>query len=102
MTPLRIKVGRRAAREITKACEWWDTNRPAAPGLLRSEIERAFALIAIQPGIGARSLNAKLTAVRRVHLSRIRYHLYYRARPDQGTVEILALWHTSRGIGPRV
>ncbi len=102
MTPLTVKVTRRAAREITKACEWWDANRPAAPGVLRSEIERVFGLIALQPGIGARARNAELDGVRRVHLSRLRYHLYYRARLDQGTVEILALWHTSRGASPRV
>ena len=102
MTPLGIKVTRRAAHEITKACEWWDANRPAAPGVLRSEIARAFGLIALQPSIGARAVNAKLTGVRRVHLSRVRYHLYYRPRLDHGTVEILAFWHTSRGTGPRV
>jgi plasmid stabilization system protein ParE len=102
VTPLTVKVTRRAAREITKACEWWDANRPAAPGALRSEIERVFGLIAVQPGIGARALNAKLSGVRRVHLSRVRYHLYYRPRLDHGTVEVLAMWHTSRGAGPRV
>jgi plasmid stabilization system protein ParE len=59
-------------------------------------------LIALQPDIGARALNAKLSGVRRVHLSRVRYHLYYRSRLDHGTVEVLALWHTSRGTGPRV
>ena len=63
MTALGIKVTRRAAREITKACEWWDANRPAAPGVLRSEIEPTFGLLALQPGIGARALNAKLTGV---------------------------------------
>ncbi len=93
MTPLTIKVTRRAAREITKAGEWWDANRAAAPDLLRGEIERVFRLIALQPSIGARALNARLTGVRRVHPSRVRYHLYYRARLDQDTVEILALWH---------
>jgi plasmid stabilization system protein ParE len=40
----------------------------------------------------------KLIGVRRVHLSRVRYHLYYRARPSR--IEVLALWHTSRGKGP--
>ena len=101
-SPLPIKVTRRAAREIESACEWWAVNRPAAPGSLHQEIERAFRLIAVQPGVGARALNAKLVGVRRIHLSRVRYHLYYRVRTEPAAVEILALWHTSRGSGPHV
>lgn len=66
--PLPIKVTRRAAREIKKAAEWWEANRPAAPGAVREEIERVFRLIALQPGIGARATNTKLVGVRRVHL----------------------------------
>lgn len=100
--PLRIKVTRRGAREIKKAAEWWEANRPAAPGALREEIERVFRLVALQPGIGARATNTKLVGVRRVHLGRVRYHLYYRVRSDPAVIEILALWHTSRGTGPRV
>ena len=101
-SPLPIKVTRRAAREIAKACEWWDANRPAAPGAVRQEIARVFRLIAHQPGVGARARNARLAGVRRVHLSRVHYHLYYRVRSDPPAVEILAFWHTSRGTSPRV
>ena len=101
-SPLPIKVTRRAAREITAASEWWDSNRPAAPSAVRQEIARAFRLITLQPGVGARAINVKLSGVRRVHLSRVRYHLYYRVRSDPSTIEILALWHTSRATGPHV
>ena len=100
--PLPIKVTRRAAREIAKACEWWDANRPAAPGAVRQEVARAFRLIAQQPGVGARAVNTRLAGVRRVHLSRVHHHLYYRVRSGPAAVEILAFWHTSRGTSPRV
>jgi plasmid stabilization system protein ParE len=36
--------------------------------------------------------------VRRLVLYKIRYYLYYRLSGD--TVDVLALWHTSRGEGP--
>ena len=52
----------------------------------------------MEPGVGAPLLHARVEGVRRLHLARIRYHLYYRVRP--GEVEVLALWHTSRGSGP--
>ena len=86
--PASDQVTRRAAGEIARACQWWDTNRPAAPGALRQEIERVFRLIAHQPGIGARAVNARLVGVRRVHLSRVHYHLYYRARSEAAAVEV--------------
>ena len=50
--------------------------------------------------VGARALNTKLSGVRRLHLIRVRYHIYYRVR--RSTVEVLAFWHSSRGIAPRV
>ena len=93
--PLPIRVSRRAAAQIEEAAEWWAQNRPAAPRAVQQELERAFSLLAIQPDLGARALNTRLQGVRRLHLSRIHYHLYYRVTP-QG-VELLAFWHTSRG-----
>lgn len=99
---LSIRIVRRAAREITEAREWWRANRPAAPEALEEELRRGLALTAQQPHIGPRARNAKLAGVRRVYLSCIRYHLYYRVRPSSEAVEVLAFWHASRGSGPNV
>jgi plasmid stabilization system protein ParE len=99
---LPIRIVRSAADQIAKASAWWNANRPKAPGAFREEIERALELVSIQPQIGAKAGNAKLADVRRIHLSRIRYHPYYRVRKSPVGIEILALWHTSRGSGPEV
>lgn len=88
--------------QITKASAWWDANRPKAPGAFREEIERALELVSAQPQIGARTGNVKLTGVRRIHLSRIHYYIYYRVKETPESVEILALWHASRGSGPQL
>ena len=97
---LPIRVVQSAADQIREASVWWDANRPKAPDAFREEIERAFELICAQPQIGAKAGNAKLAGVRRIHLSRVRYHLYYRVRESPEIVEVLAVWHTSRGAGP--
>ena len=97
-----IEIVPRAALEIAEAWDWWQANRPAAPAALEEELRRAFALISEHPSVGARALNAKLTGVRRIYLSRVRYHLYYRVRPALAVVEVLALWHASRGSDPGV
>lgn len=93
---LPLRITRRAAQEIGDASEWWNLNRPAAREAFRRAIERAFELISSQPSIGAVAANTKLSGVRRVHLSSIRYHLYYRVKDKPRTIEVLALWHTSR------
>lgn len=95
---LRLLVVEEAERQIRAAAAWWRENRPAALGLLRQELTRGFELITSQPGLGPRALDTDLQNVRRVHLYRIGYYLYYQVRDD--TIEVLALWHDSRGEGP--
>lgn len=99
MSPrLPVVVTRRAERQIEKAAGWWLDNRPAAPDALHDELRKGFDLIATNPNLGARAEKVSLQGVRRIYLSRVRYHLYYRSTAS--FVEVLAFWHTSRGSGP--
>ncbi len=100
MTGLRVVVAASAAAAIREAETWWSENRDSGSAPIADELERALGLIALHPTIGARASNAKLTGVRRIHLSRIRYHLYYRVSPGGDRIEVLAFWHTSRGSEP--
>ena len=95
---LRVKVSARAASHIRKAAQWWAENRPAAAGAVRLDIGDAPALLAQQPGIGAAYDGAKTRDVRRLLVGRIRYFIYY--RPTRDTLEVLAVWHVSRGKQP--
>ena len=95
---LRVKVSARATSQIRKAAEWWAENRPAAPGAVRIDIGEALALLAQQPGIGTAYEGARTKDVRRLLVGRIRYFIYYHFTPD--TLEVLAVWHVSRGKQP--
>lgn len=98
--PFPLRIVSSAARAIVEAAEWWASNRSKAPDAFAVELERALQLLASQPSIGAQARNVKLTGVRRIHLPRVHYHLYYRVVSEPMTVEILALWHTKRGTSP--
>ncbi|MFL6235726.1 MAG: type II toxin-antitoxin system RelE/ParE family toxin [Thermoanaerobaculia bacterium] len=98
--PLRITP--RASRQIREASTWWDLNRRAAPDAFREALESAFELISTQPNIGALATNVRSPGTRRIHLSRVRYYLYYRIRNNPAAVEVLAIWHTSRYPDPRL
>lgn len=94
----------RAGPQGTEAAgRWWQENRSKAPEALREELEQALQLIASQPDIGSMAGNTRLAGVRRVLLSRVKYHLYYRVLDSPTrSIEVLALWHTSRGDRPAV
>jgi plasmid stabilization system protein ParE len=97
----QIQVSRRAARQIRTAADWWSQNRPKAPEAFTEEIEKGFDLARSFPTAGEPVAHPRRTGVRRIHLGRIHYHLYYQVSTDAAeTVEVLALWHTSRGSLP--
>lgn len=98
---LRLLVVAQAERQIREAARWWHANRPAARGLFRQELTRGFELITTQPNIGPEAFDESLLEIRRLHLFRIHYYLYYRVLAEE-TVEVLALWHMSRGEGPPI
>ena len=98
--PLPARLARRAARDIRAVSRWWEANRPAAPGAVDQAVQDALALIRINPQIGSRAASMKLRGVRRVHLSRIPCHLYYRILSNPACIEVLALWDTRRLTGP--
>ena len=98
--PLELFVSRRAARGIERVVQWWAVNRPAAPGAVRQDLLAALDLLLMQPDIGIRVRKASSPDVRRFHLDRIRYWVYYRVRGNR--LEVLSIWHSSRGSGPAV
>ena len=98
--PLHIEVSDLAREQIRAAEQWWRANRPKAHNAIREELERASLLISVQPEIGASARNVSLAGVRRLHLARVRYYVYYRVVTDPERLEVLAFWHESRGGGP--
>ncbi len=93
-----VAVTPRAAAQIEQAARWWAENRPAAPNAIADDFEDAKNLLAHQPGVGARSSSPRYPGLRRLFLSRVKYHVYY--RDAAGKVVVLAFWHASRGSGP--
>jgi plasmid stabilization system protein ParE len=98
--PLDIDISDLAKTQIRAAEDWWRLHRSKAPNAIREELERAASIISVQPEAGARALNVSLPGVRRLHLARVRYYVYYWLLTDPERIEILAFWHESRGSEP--
>ena len=95
---LRVKISARAADQVRKAAQWWAENRRSAPGAIASDFGESVSLLAEQPGIGAKYEGARTPGVRRLFLSRVGYFIYYKA--ENGSLQVLAFWHASRGRQP--
>ena len=95
---LRARFKPRAQREIERAAEWWSINRLAAPGAVRMDLEAALALLIEEPGIGTKVETPRTEVVRRLYLPRVGYYIYYRVRGN--FLEVVAFWHSRRGVGP--
>ena len=97
---LQVRISARAAAQVRRAAEWWQSNRPSAPGAIGADFGEAIALLAEQPGIGALYEGSRTLGVRRLFLGRVRYFVYYKA--EDGALKVLAFWHVNRGQQPSV
>jgi plasmid stabilization system protein ParE len=70
--------------------------------MLSDELAAAYALLTDLPFAGERVPHSRISGLRRVLLGRTQYHLYYVVTDEESIVQILSLWHTSRGNAPRL
>ena len=99
MPALPVVITRRAARQVEAAAAWWKANRLAAPDAFRDDLAAALNLIAEQPTCGVPTAS-RYPGLRRVHLSRVGYSVYYRLAPRLRQVQVIAVWHAHRGTPP--
>lgn len=97
---MKLKFAPQAHEDLKGARAWWKKNRDKAPQLLRDELKRAFALLKMQRQIGEVALDVGAQGIRRFYLRGTRYFIYYEVHDDD--VEVLRLWHASRGEPPKL
>ena len=95
----RVLVTPPAEVQVLEAGIWWLENRPKAPELLEEELSRAFDFLSRAPHSGVQ-LRGRRRGLRRIVLHRTRYYVYYRVDEAARLVEVVSIWHTSKGKGP--
>jgi plasmid stabilization system protein ParE len=96
--PREVLIAKRAAAQVRRQAEWWEVNRPAAPGAVAEDFGAAVKLLSEQPGVGSKYAGSRTPGVRRLYLGRLSYFVYYKA--DAKTLRVLAFWSASRGKQP--
>ena len=88
---MKVCVTKRARAQIDRAARWWDEIRDSRP---KHSTRIRGGFIASERGAWRRRTVLRTVGkALRLHLARIRYHLYYRIRGER--IEVLALWHTA-------
>jgi plasmid stabilization system protein ParE len=77
---------------------WWRRNRTDSPGLFARELGEAFSTLEVAPESGSRYSHPEVKAVRRIHLSSTRHHVYYLTGIE--AVVVLAVWGSVKGSKP--
>ena len=96
----RVEVLPRAASQIRTIAAWWVENRPTAPELFVEELDRALDRIAVTPQAGSLYARSRHRGIRRVHLGRSGFHVYYSVSDLERLISVRAVWHAARGRGP--
>ena len=84
-----------AARQLNDAREWWLANRDKAPHAFDQDVAALLGFLEERPELVGRPFENH-ASIRRVHLQRIRYYLYFQIMPEDDRVLILAIWHERR------
>ncbi len=81
----------RCAQMVRKAIAYIATDSPQQAEIMKETFSKIRKSIELMPGIGTIYQNG----MRKILLGKFRYNIYYREKKN--IVEILGIWHTSRG-----
>jgi plasmid stabilization system protein ParE len=98
----RIELSPDALTQIRAIRNWWEENRPAAPDLFREELLATVEALQSAPKGAAPYPFSQIPGLRRTLMQRMRYHVYFTYNEDRSLIFIHAVWHASRGRGPRL
>jgi plasmid stabilization system protein ParE len=96
---MKLRYLKRAQRQLREAIDWQDKN--GTLDAFEEELRRKVKLLRSTPYVGVTVPKTRLPGVRVVYLS-TKHILYYRVKEAADLVEVLRVWHTSRGHRPKL
>lgn len=96
---MKLRFLKRAMKQLELQYDWWEENVGSAQRL-EAEVEHWLLQLKAMPYIGAPVENAR-PGTRQVVL-KTQHLLYYRVNEKAGFIEVLRVWHSSRGRKPKL
>jgi len=98
---VRVEFSPYASQDADDGRDWWLRHRDKAPDLFDEELEAAVKKLSQAPYAGEVVTTRGLKfEVRYVSMRKTRFRVFYRVNAEARLVEILRLWHMSRGETP--
>jgi plasmid stabilization system protein ParE len=98
----KIELSPDAIAQIHLIRDWWNDNRPAAPNLFREELVATLEMLQGAPKASPTYPFSQIPGLRRTLMQRTRYHVYFTYHEDRALIFVHAVWHASRGRGPKL
>jgi plasmid stabilization system protein ParE len=98
---VKIEIGKRARRQVERASDWWQENRPGTAFLFDQELEEALRLLLLMPNAGVKYATPKRPDLRRLLLPKTEYHVYFAVERGGAVVAIHSVWGARRGRTPK-
>ena len=99
---MKLRVSRRAKRQIDRMDAWWVAHRPQAANLFADELVAIFWRIQTVSDVGVAWPTERRPKLRRVLMPRTSNHLYFEIAPDQQAVDVLAICGARRARAPKL
>ena len=96
---MKLRYLKRAQRQLDVVLEYLHENGGLAS--FRAVLRRKTDALKVTPYIGAPLPDTRTPGVRVAYLE-TKHVLYYRVNEKAGFVEVLRVWHTSRGRKPKL
>ena len=96
---MKLRYLKRAQRQLRETVEWLDAHGALAD--FAKELQRKTKLLQVTPYLGVPVADARMPGVRVMYLA-TKHILYYRVNEKADCVEVLRVWHSSRGHRPRL
>jgi plasmid stabilization system protein ParE len=88
-TAYSVIIAPEAAAEIAVFASWWNANRPAAPRMFQTELDRALLRLAERPEVGPKVRMRRRTDVHALVLQRSGYLVFYQLDEDAKQVIVV-------------
>jgi plasmid stabilization system protein ParE len=96
---MKLRYLKRAQRQLREVSDWQEKNGTLDD--FEEELRRKVKLLKSTPYVGVTVPKTRLPGVRVVYLS-TKHIIYYQVKEAAGVVEVLRIWHTSRGHRPKL
>ncbi|MFO0725872.1 MAG: type II toxin-antitoxin system RelE/ParE family toxin [Myxococcota bacterium] len=98
----KIHIVNSTLADYEHARAWWAAHRPKAPLAIEEDFDEAMQRLEEHGDKIGAPIGPLRRGYRRLLLPRVRYYVYFRHLDKAGVIEVLALWHVSRGEPPQI